>query len=162
MCVVKICICQPCSLRSQRARSWIRGTRGTANEFEAPPAELGFADTLISAEFPDLKGSRARRNFEASVGFPGQEEKRGVEGSAGSPCPSGTSAGKAQPAVSRVCGARRVVEQTRWAARCWGSSVAALLHWRPGSSIPRLSWFVIVPRTRRGASSPASCRVLSQ
>lgn len=43
------------------------------NEFEAPPAELGFADTLISVEFPDLEGSQVRRNFEESIGFPGRE-----------------------------------------------------------------------------------------
>lgn len=58
------------------ARGLARGsfcTRGTVKELEAPAAELGFADTLISVEFPDLGGSQARRNFEESFGFPGRE-----------------------------------------------------------------------------------------
>lgn len=59
------------------ARGIARGsfrTRGTVKEFEAPAAELGFADTLISVEFPDLGGSQVRRNFEESFGFPGREQ----------------------------------------------------------------------------------------
>lgn len=42
-------------------------TRGTMNELEALPAELGFADTLISVEFPALKRNQAR-SLEGSVG----------------------------------------------------------------------------------------------
>lgn len=61
-------------------------TRGTVNELEALPAELGFADTLISVEFPALKRNQAR-SLEGSVGA----GKRGGRG--GSLCPS-SSAGE--------------------------------------------------------------------
>lgn len=52
-------------------------THGSNCGFEAPPAKLGFAAALISVEFLHLGGSRARRNFEESVGFPRREKKGG-------------------------------------------------------------------------------------
>lgn len=129
------------------------------NEFEAPPAELGFADTLISVEFPDLEGSQARRNFEERIGFPGRKERGGEEGSPGSPCRSGSGFAKPQPAMTRGrqdprCreGGGVQVKQSRWTARCWGSwMVAGLLsfHWHLGRSIPSLSGSVVLPSTRR-------------
>jgi len=47
-------------------------TRGTVKESAAPPAELGFAGTLISVEFPALECNQARRSWEE------REEKGGV------------------------------------------------------------------------------------
>lgn len=47
-------------------------TRGTVKESAALPAELGFAGTLISVEFPALECNQARRNWEEG------EEKEGM------------------------------------------------------------------------------------
>lgn len=142
------------------------------NEFEAPPAELGFADTLISVEFPDLEGSQARRNFEESIGFPGREERGGEEGSPGSPCRSGSGVAKPQPTMARGGQDPRCqedggvqVKQSRWTARCWGSWMVEWLLSFTGvlagasQACPGL-W----PSPARGvdASSPALYHGLSQ